>query len=116
MPGGKRHRWKFCKNEQVVDIDVPGSLTLDTIPLLLEAAISGLGIAYVPEPYVRDALEDGCLVTVLEDWSPHTPGISLYFTGNRYIAASLRAFIDTIQDLRNALEDQPPSIPLIKST
>lgn len=109
LPSGKRYRWEFSKRGQVVEIDVPGTLTLDSNPLMVEAAINGLGIAYVPEPYARAALNDGRLVSVLEDWCPRIPGLSLYFPDNRHVPASLRAFIDTIRELRNQFEDLAPS-------
>ncbi|GAA5233298.1 LysR family transcriptional regulator [Verticiella sediminum] len=115
LPSGKRYRWEFSKRGQALEIDAPGPLTLDSNPLMVAAAIEGLGIAYVPEPYARAALDDGRLVTVLEDWCPRIPGLSLYFPGNRHVPASLRAFIDTIRDLRERVEGLAPSMPLRQS-
>lgn len=97
LPSGKRYRWEFLKRRQEVAIDVPGVLTLDNNQLMVEAALDGLGIAYVPEPYARDALDDGRLVTVLEDWCPVIPGLFLYFPGTRHMPTSLRAFIDMVR-------------------
>ena len=116
LPSGKRYRWEFSKRGQTVEIDVPGTLTLDSNSLMVEAAIGGLGVAYVPEPYAHAALDDGRLVSVLEDWCPRIPGLSLYFPGNRHMPAGLRAFIDTIQALRSQVEELAPSKPLRKST
>lgn len=116
LPSGKRYRWEFSKRGQAIEIDVPGTLTLDNNPLMVEAAIDGLGIAYVPEPYAQSALDDGRLVTVLEDWCPRIPGLSLYFPGNRHVPASLRAFLDTLQALRSQVEALAPSKPLHVST
>ena len=97
LPSGKRYRWEFLKRRQEVAIDVPGVLTLDNNQLMVEAALDGVGIAYVPEPYARDALDDGRLVTVLEDWCPVIPGLFLYFPGTRHMPTSLRAFIDMVR-------------------
>lgn len=97
LPSGKRYRWEFLKRGQEVVIDVPGALTLDNSQLIVEAAIDGLGIAYVPEPYARAALSDGRLIAVLEDWCPLIPGLFLYFSGTRHMPASLRAFIDMVR-------------------
>jgi DNA-binding transcriptional LysR family regulator len=97
LPSGKRYRWEFLKRKQEVAIDVPGALTLDNNQLMVEAAIDGLGIAYVPEPYARAALDEGRLVTVLEDWCPPIPGLFIYFSGSRHVPASLRAFIDMVR-------------------
>ena len=97
LPSGKRYRWEFLKRRQEVAIDVPGSLTLDNIQLMVEASIDGLGIAYVPEPSARAALDDGRLVAVLEDWCPLIPGLFLYFSGTRHMPTSLRAFVDMVR-------------------
>jgi DNA-binding transcriptional LysR family regulator len=97
LPSGKRYRWEFLKRRQEVAIDVPGALTLDNNQLIVEAAIDGLGIAYVPEPYARAALHDGRLVAVLEDWCPTIPGLFLYFPRTRHMSTSLRAFIDMVR-------------------
>lgn len=97
LPSGKRYRWEFSQRGQSVEMDVPGTLTLDHSQLMVEAALMGLGIAYVPEPYARGPLDDGRLVTVLEDWCPRIPGLCLYFPRHRHLPASLRAFIDTIR-------------------
>ena len=97
LPSGKRYRWEFLKRRQEVAVDVPGALTLDNNQLIVEAAIDGLGIAYVPEPYARAALHDERLVPVLEDWCPTIPGLFLYFPRTRHMSTSLRAFIDMVR-------------------
>jgi len=98
LPSGKRYRWEFQKHGQEVAVDVPGSLTLDNTQLMTEAALDGLGIAYVPEDYALEALKAGRLIAVLEDWSPQIPGLFIYFSGNRHIPASLRAFIEMVRE------------------
>jgi len=98
LPSGKRYRWEFQKHGQEVAVDVPGSLTLDNTQLMTEAALDGLGIAYVPEDYAHEALKAGRLIAVLEDWSPQIPGLFIYFSGNRHIPASLRAFIEMVRE------------------
>ena len=98
LPSGKRYRWEFSRQGQAMEVDVPGTLTLDNNQLMVEAAIDGLGIAYVPDTYARAALADGRLVAVLKDWCPSIPGLFLYFPRNRHVPASLRAFIDAIRN------------------
>ncbi|CAE6843638.1 HTH-type transcriptional regulator PgrR [Paraburkholderia nemoris] len=101
LPSGKRYRWEFRKHGQEVAIDVPGVLTLDHNGLMVEAASDGLGLAYVPESTARDWLDDGLLVTVLEDWCPFIPGLCLYYPGHRHVPAGLRAFIDVLREVNH---------------
>lgn len=97
LPSGKLYRWEFAKHGQEVSIDVPGVLTLDHTGIMVEAALDGLGIAYVSEPAARAALDGGRLVILLEDWSPEIPGLCLYYPGHRHVPAGLRAFIDLLK-------------------
>jgi DNA-binding transcriptional LysR family regulator len=97
LPSGKAYRWEFARDGEDILIDAPGSLTLDNSGLMTDAAIDGLGIAFVPEPYARAALEDGRLAILLSDWSPQLPGLCLYYARNRQTPAALRAFIDVLR-------------------
>ncbi|WBO23814.1 LysR family transcriptional regulator [Sphingomonas abietis] len=97
LPSGKPYRWEFARHGQEIAIDVPGVLTLDHSGLMVEAAIDGLGIAFVPEHVARAALDSNILAIVLEDWSPAIAGLCLYYPGNRHVPAGLRAFIDMLK-------------------
>jgi DNA-binding transcriptional LysR family regulator len=93
LPSGKRYRWEFNRRGEEFVVDPPGALTLDDNDLMVEAAMDGLGIAYVPESFARAALESRRLVQILGDWCPPFPGLALYYPGNRYVPTALRAFI-----------------------
>jgi len=97
LPNGKLLAWEFEKRGQTFAIDVPGKLILNQEGLMIEAALAGLGVAYVFESSVRDALKSGQLISVLDDWCPDFPGANLYYPGNRNIPSALRAFVDTVK-------------------
>ena len=97
LPSGKPYKWEFAKGCDELAIDVPGVLTLDHNGLMVEASIEGLGIAFVPEPWARPALQDGRLLAILEDWSPLLPGLCLYYPGGHHVPPALRAFIDELR-------------------
>lgn len=100
LPSGKRYRWEFARHGEEIAIDPPGHLTLDDNDLMVQAAADGLGVAYVPESYARPLLDSGRLVTVLEDWCPRIPGLTLYYPGHRHVPSALRAFIDLVKELK----------------
>jgi DNA-binding transcriptional LysR family regulator len=112
LPSGKRYRWEFSRHGQEFTIDPPGALTLDSNALMIEAAIDGLGIAYVPEMYARAALARKRLVTVLDEWCPLVPGLFLYFPGNRHIPAGLRALIALLKESTGGTSREKPAIGL----
>ncbi|MGH6894727.1 MAG: LysR family transcriptional regulator [Dongiaceae bacterium] len=99
LPSGKIYRWEFEKHGQELAIDVTGSLTLDHVDLMAEAAIDGLGIAFVPERSARPYVEDRRLVSLLDDWCPTIPGLFLYYPGHRHVPPGLRAFIDVLKSV-----------------
>ncbi len=99
LPSGRLYRWEFSKRGKEMTLDVPGALTLDDNNLMARAAADGLGIAYVPEFFVRSQLEAKTLVMVLTDWCPPVPGLALYYPGNRHVPSALRAFIDVLKEI-----------------
>ncbi len=99
MPSGKLFRWEFEKHGQELAVDVAGTLTLDHVELMTEAAAQGLGIAYVPDSSSRPYVERGALVAVLDDWCPAIEGLSLYYPGHRHVPPGLRAFIDVLREV-----------------
>lgn len=99
LPSGKRYRWEFENGAAQLALDVPGSLSLDDSELMVEAAIDGLGVAYVPDSFARAALDDGRLVQLLADWSPPWPGLCLYYASHRQVPGPLRAFIAVLREV-----------------
>jgi DNA-binding transcriptional LysR family regulator len=98
LPSGKLYRGEFEKNGEEMAVEVPGSLILDNIDLMVEVAAAGLGIAFVPRLAADDFLESGRLLSVLDDWCPKFDGLCLYYSGHRHVPAGLRAFIDLIHE------------------
>jgi DNA-binding transcriptional LysR family regulator len=97
LPSGKPYRWEFAQGGKDIAIEVPGPLTLDNSQLMVEAAMAALGIAFVPERYARDAIDDGRLIELLADYSPPLPGLCLYHASSRQTPAALRAFIEIVR-------------------
>jgi len=98
MSSGKRYAWDFEKDGNAINVDVPGSLSLDHLELMADAAALSLGIAYVPETVAHARIEAGALEIVLGDWSPPLPGLYLYYPGRRQVPSGLRALIDVIRE------------------
>lgn len=97
LPSGKPYRWEFQKHSHELAIDVPGQLVLNHTRLTVEAAVQGLGIAFVSERLARPYIDAGTLVPLLEDWCPTYPGLHLYHPGHRHVPSGLRAFIDVLR-------------------
>lgn len=98
---GGLFRWDFKRGEQNVSLDVEGQLTMDNINLMVEAALAGVAIAWVPQSVVTEHLREGRLVQVLEEWSPNYSGLCLYYPANRHPPIALRLFAQAVRDWAN---------------
>ncbi|QDH14701.1 LysR family transcriptional regulator [Oecophyllibacter saccharovorans] len=80
---GALYAWEFEKDGQALRIRVEGQLTFNDSYPMIDAAISGYGIAYVPEDLALEELRNGTLVQILDDWSPLFEGYHLYYPSAR---------------------------------
>lgn len=95
---GGIYAWEFERRGEELEIEVDGPLTLDTLSLVIEAAMNGAGLAYLSEWDVRSALASGKLVSVLEDWLPSYPGLCVFYPSHRHVPAGLRAFVEVVKE------------------
>jgi len=89
LPNGAIYRWPFEKDGQSVHIDVEGAITLDEASLARAAALASVGLALAMESDVRDDIQAGRLVRVLEDWTPVSSPLSLYYPSRRNQTAAI---------------------------
>lgn len=98
LPGGKLYRWEFARGKQTLALDPPGSVILDDDRLMTEAAVQGLGIAYVADAAAAAALKAKQLRQVLADWMPAPEALAVYYPGHRAVPPALRAFLDVVRE------------------
>ncbi len=95
--GESKYRWEFDKGDQSLAISVSGSLNVDDLDLVIQAALDGAGLAWVAEDRIVEHLATGDLVRVLDDWCPPFPGFFLYYPSRKQQPAALAALIDTFR-------------------
>jgi len=100
LPNGSMYRWEFEQDSRVITLDVPGQLTLDDPSLTLEAALAGMGLAYLAEWRISESVHEGKLRRVLDGFVPPRAGLCLYYPSRRYQPAGLRALISFIEGVR----------------
>lgn len=93
-------RWEFERRGVELVVEVRGRLTLDDPNAMRDAALAGVGVAYLHELFAADDLAAGRLQSALDDWTEPYPSISLYYPGRRHVPAGLRAFIDLARERR----------------
>ncbi|MFU0507798.1 LysR family transcriptional regulator [Pseudaminobacter sp. NGMCC 1.201702] len=94
---GGLHAWEFEKDGQALRVRVNGQLTFNNSYAMIDPAVNGYGIAYVPEDIVERHIASGLLVQVLDDWSPYFDGYFLYYPSRRQNLPAFRVLIDALR-------------------
>lgn len=92
-PSGRVPPWEFERGGERVVVDPPAALVTSHGPLLVRAALDGIGVATTFEGYVESAIAAGHLVRLLDAWLPPFPGPRLYYPSRRQVPPPLRAFV-----------------------
>ena len=94
---GQLYRWEFARDGRQFDVQVDGPVITNDARMMLAAARSGLGIGALLDVEVKDDLESGTLVPVLEPWWPTFAGFHLYYSSRRDLPRRLRVLIDFLR-------------------
>jgi len=94
---GGLYTWEFEEAGREIKIRVDGQLTFNNIFYVLDAALAGHGLAYVPEEIAQPYLEKGELVRVLERWSPYWDGFYLYYPNRHHSSPAFRALTEALR-------------------
>ena len=100
---GGIYRWEFAQPDdpsRVFEVETRGSLVTNDLHTMVRAAEQGVGLLHVIDDYVKEQLEDGRLVRVLEAWCPSFPGFFLYTASRAQMPFKLRALIDFLREKR----------------
>lgn len=89
--------WKLKKGDINLTCRVEGPLIFNSVYAVLDAALAGYGLAYLPEMLASPWLESGCLQAVLEDWCPVQPGFHIFYSSERQLLPALSLIIETLR-------------------
>ncbi|SNS92443.1 transcriptional regulator, LysR family [Noviherbaspirillum humi] len=96
-PSGAIYAWEFEKDGKAFTVKGEGQLVFNSIVHVLNAALDGIGLAYVPEALAAPYLADGRLKEVLADWCPYFEGFHLYYPHRRQASPAFSAFVDAVR-------------------
>lgn len=94
---GGLYAWEFEKDGRELRVRVDGQLTFNSSVVMVDCALAGRGIAYVPENLVVDHIAAGRLVQVLDDWSPMFAGYYLYYPSRRQNGPAFSLVVDALR-------------------
>ncbi|UDL90323.1 LysR family transcriptional regulator [Mesorhizobium sp. PAMC28654] len=99
---GALYRWDLSESGKDVVVETRGTAIVTDSLAAIDLALAGVGLAYVFEPLVRADIAAGRLVQILPRTAIEEPGLFLYFPRRAAMAPKLRAFIDTVNEIRRA--------------
>jgi DNA-binding transcriptional LysR family regulator len=94
---GGLYAWEFERDGEELRVRVDGQLTFNSSQAMIEPALHGYGIAYVPEDLVARHVAAGDLVVVLDDWSPAFPGYYIYYPSRRQTLPAFKVLIEALR-------------------
>jgi len=94
---GGLYAWEFEQGGRELKVRVEGQLVFNGSFQMLNAALAGFGLAYVPEDLARPHLAKGRLKRVLEDWLPPYTGYHLYYPSRRQHSPAFALLVDALR-------------------
>jgi DNA-binding transcriptional LysR family regulator len=104
FPGGELYRWEFQPEGDKTEVAVK-DLVIDSDAAMIQAAESGLGIAFVYENLVKDHLKEGSLIRLLSDYYP-ADRFTIYYPSRKHIPVPLRTFITWVMSMNKNILQQ----------
>jgi DNA-binding transcriptional LysR family regulator len=95
---GGLYAWELKKGSREIQVRVDGQLTFNGVYQMLNAAIDGAGLAFVPEDLAQPHVTGGRLQWVLKDWFPTFPGLHLFYPSRREYSRALSVVVDALRN------------------
>jgi len=94
---GGLYAWEFEKNGRELNVHVGGQLAFNGTFQMLNAAVAGFGLAYVPEDVAEPYLTEGRLERVLAVWCPSYAGYHLYYPRRRQPTPAFTLLVEALR-------------------
>ncbi|MFJ4142834.1 LysR family transcriptional regulator [Pseudomonas sp. NPDC089734] len=94
---GGIYAWEFAKGQESLNVRVSGQVTHNGVYQLLDAALDGFGLSYIPADIVEPHIASGELVQVLKDWCPLFSGFHLYYPSRRQTSPAFALLVEALR-------------------
>lgn len=89
--------WELRKGTRELQVRVDGQLVFNSTYQMLDAALDGFGLAYVPKDLAQAHVDAGRLNWVLEDWFPTYVGHHLYYPSRRQTSRAVSLVVASLR-------------------
>lgn len=91
--------WSIEDKGIQTNIDVKGNVNISNIIDLKNLAINSIGIVYLPHYTVNDELEQGKLISILDEYQPLNHDLYAIYPNNKYLNKKTSLFLEFISKL-----------------
>ncbi|MBQ4772743.1 LysR family transcriptional regulator [Pectobacterium versatile] len=98
VTSGGLYVWDFDQDGGDLNVRVDGQLTFNTSEHIVEAALAGFGIAFLPEEEFSPHIEEGRLIRVLEPWCAPFSGYYLYYPSRKQPSPAFSLVVDALRE------------------
>jgi DNA-binding transcriptional LysR family regulator len=97
VASGGLYAWEFERNGRALKVRVEGQLVFNSVTSILDAALAGFGLAYLPQEQVQSHLDEGRLIRVLANWCQPWSGYHLYYPSRRQPSPAFGLLVDALR-------------------
>jgi DNA-binding transcriptional LysR family regulator len=94
---GGIYAWELRHDGRELEMRPHGQVICNGAYQILQAALSGCGIGFLPDDLVGTYVRDGRLVSIMEDWCPTFPGLHAYYPSHSHSSRALALVIDALR-------------------
>jgi DNA-binding transcriptional LysR family regulator len=94
---GGLYAWELKKGKREIQVRVEGQVVFNGSYQILNAALTGSGLAFMPEDLAAAHVEAGRLQYVMEDWFPTFPGLHVYYASRRQPSRGLELVVESLR-------------------
>lgn len=94
---GGVYAWELRDGERDIQARVNGQVTVTSVYPMIDAALSGMGLAFIPADLAETHVREGRLLSVMESWCPTFPGLHAYYLSRRHASRAFTMVIDAIR-------------------
>lgn len=89
--------WEFAKDGREVKARVEGQVIFNSVYQIRSAAVSGFGLAHIPEDIVAPLIAEGKLIQVMDEWCPVWDGLHIYYPSRRESSRALALVVKALR-------------------
>lgn len=88
--------WRLRNNDAIETIPVSGRTVVNSMEFVLQACLSGLGVALLPIAMIAEHVASNSLKIVLEKVSSDADGLYVVYPSKRHLSITARTFLDFV--------------------